>query len=1498
MMSMAIQIWPLGSRYNPHRISSSFNISSGSTNATIANQTHDPRPHVHISLYNSIFSALLDTGASVCLIDGTIIDNLIQQGHKFNSSSSTVFIQDCHSAVQESLGCFLIPFTILPANMNISHFKGTFPFHKVRNLSSSVLLGYDFMQKFGCQIQAKLWPPISFMPYEAQLVSSSLKTIFSHGCHNVGAFNRQQDDIQNFIQMKTYALNPCDSATINPQDNQVIKFKLSLDNDTILKPGCPIVISSPDLTLDNCLQTVPQITKVQNNNSVSIRVFNNTPFAKELSAQTPVEGFKAQPLSIFKTPLQVTKEDIMIMAQINSAFTQASAADPTFLKAYVSSAARYNINPQANTDNQKVDDHHLFQFMRQTYTLACNSLRATGKPPPGNRALPSTPCPQDKKQILLEQVPLDHLDEKYKALFQKLITDNHDVFSKDRFDLGRVDHYEHVIDPVDPSKPPPFTKQFRIPLRDQIEIDTIATNLEASGVIKPQASPGNSPVFLVRKPGNPKPRWVQDFRAQNLECHPDRYTISDIRESIIKAGEQRPNFFSALDLSGAFHQLSLAEESRPWSAFTLPFRGQQYCWTTTAMGLRGASSSFSRLIHEIFNKLKKVVCYIDDILVISSTMDEMITLLYEVCAELRYHGLKANPKKFLAGLKKIKYLGYQLSNEGITPDDDKLNKLRALEPPKSAKEIESILPFLQFNSQCIEHFQILAAPLAELTKITSKWKSTTRHGDLPQEALEAFLQIKAMLLEKPLIAFPNTALPFALFCDATLGTTDKPGGIGAVLTQNFDGVTKPIGYFSRRLRNHELRYTIFNAEMSSVVYALQHWEPLLKGTELVVFTDHLPLQKHSTREAKTMTQLIQKILLFDCQLTHIMGADNRIADYLSRSLVDAPNELSDKEYNANQLSQPPDQSQPSTVPTDSDINNISQKVKNIQISEKKKNCLLTNSIEQSADSGPASLDLSKNQNKQMADRDTPQFQNQNKQRAGRSLVDISNLPFQIKTSGAIVQDDPTLSDAVRQGLLAKHQRNLGLMGSLKRFKATNICAAINTLDINCMKVWQTEQGKDPLLQAIITKLTLNQLPREGSKYRQMVETLSPRCFLDDKALLYYFGNNKSKFISKKLLVPQTLILPVLSEAHGSAISGHWAEEVTINNLMASYFWPTLVADVHDFIGKCPTCYIQKDKSGLRSRTKLTPLSTPPHPNYRVHCDLVGPLRSVTEHQWVLSMTDALTKYTVLVALKTKEAAEVAHAIVDNWILKFGPFTHLVTDNGAEFTANITKAIMEHFHIKTHTTAAYHPAANGQAERVHRSMANYLTIYSNTLGTDWYRFLPSLQYSLNTKVHSSTGFSPHFLMFGAHPHQPWRTSATRPNYSENESVQRLNLIEFAIKMVKDNDQEAKMAFEKAYNKSKKSKTFQVGDFVLVHFPPGTGLVGANKKFTANWRGVYRIRKQLGPTTFLVGKSHGRSTKVPADRLKNFNAYVHLDNTNIMINPADDTDVIEKFEEDNS
>ena len=90
-----------------------------------------------------------------------------------------------------------------------------------------------------------------------------------------------------------------------------------------------------------------------------------------------------------------------------------------------------------------------------------------------------------------------------------------------------------------------------------------------------------------------------------------------------------------------------------------------------------------------------------------------------------------------------------------------------------------------------------------------------------------------------------------------------------MLTQNFDGITKPIGYYSHCLKDNEMRYSTFNAEMTAVVAALELWETLLKGEWLVIFIDHLPLMHHSKRDAKTMSNLIQKIFIFTFYIVHL-----------------------------------------------------------------------------------------------------------------------------------------------------------------------------------------------------------------------------------------------------------------------------------------------------------------------------------------------------------------------------------------------------------------------------------------------------------------------------------------------------------------------------------------------------------------------------------------------------------------------------------------------------
>ena len=114
---------------------------------------------------------------------------------------------------------------------------------------------------------------------------------------------------------------------------------------------------------------------------------------------------------------------------------------------------------------------------------------------------------------------------------------------------------------------------------------------------------------------------------------------------------------------------------------------------------------------------------------------------------------------------------------------------------------------------------------------------------------------------------------------------------------------------------------------------------------------------------------------------------------------------------------------------------------------------------------------------------------------------------------------------------------------------------------------------------------------------------------------------------------------------------------------------------------------------------------------------------------------------------------------------------------------------------------------------------------------------------------------------------------------------MQLIRYALDMVKTKDEEAKAAFSKAYNKKCRERTFQVGDAVLLHYEASTLKGRVNRKFTKRWHGIYYIDQVLGKNTFIVKKHVGRKTKVSADRLRIYNEYLHLDDPEVKLTPGD-------------
>ena len=137
-------------------------------------------------------------------------------------------------------------------------------------------------------------------------------------------------------------------------------------------------------------------------------------------------------------------------------------------------------------------------------------------------------------------------------------------------------------------------------------------------------------------------------------------------------------------------------------------------------------------------------------------------------------------------------------------------------------------------------------------------------------------------------------------------------------------------------------------------------------------------------------------------------------------------------------------------------------------------------------------------------------------------------------------------------------------------------------------------------------------------------------------------------------------------------------------------------------------------------------------------------------------------------------------------------------------------------MRHHVISPYSPHINGQVERVHKTMGEYLQTYCDNAPAEWTDFLPSLRFALNPRVHSSTKMSPYFMTYMEHPMFPWSQNQ-HLSYSESEIVSRVLLLQHARKLISENSDEAKAASKRAYNIKTKARKFAPGDDLLLHYP---------------------------------------------------------------------------------
>ena len=291
-----------------------------------------------------------------------------------------------------------------------------------------------------------------------------------------------------------------------------------------------------------------------------------------------------------------------------------------------------------------------------------------------------------------------------------MIYDHESVFSLHDGDLGYCDVIKHTI-PTTTEKPV-YLAHRTIPPQLQTEVRKCLDTWIKQGIIRPSRSPYASQVVLVRKKTGDL-RLCVDFRKINSITVRDAFPLPRIDEALQSVRQSQ--WFSSIDLAQGYLQLAMDPDDIGKTAFRAGSSGL-YEFTRMPFGLSNAGSSFCRLMEMCLGDQQFVtmLLYIDDICIFAPDEDSMLDRIELVFDRLSEFNLKVKPKKCFWFQKKVLFLGYELSSEGISANPEKVEKVANWPVPEDIKELQSFIGLASYYRRFIKKFAEWAGCLHDL----------------------------------------------------------------------------------------------------------------------------------------------------------------------------------------------------------------------------------------------------------------------------------------------------------------------------------------------------------------------------------------------------------------------------------------------------------------------------------------------------------------------------------------------------------------------------------------------------------------------------------------------------------------------------------------------------------------------------------------------------------------------------------------------------------------
>ena len=340
--------------------------------------------------------------------------------------------------------------------------------------------------------------------------------------------------------------------------------------------------------------------------------------------------------------------------------------------------------------------------------------------------------------------------------------------------------------------------------------------------------------------------------------------------------------FSTIDLRSSYHHIALGKNSRAKTAFVTPFG--KYEFLMVPFGLAQAPAYFQLLMNKVLKGLKFMMTYLDDIIIFSQDELQHLEHLEIVFSHLWEAGLKMKHSKCDFFKSEIHYLGHLISPEGISPLPNKLDSIKHMPVPKSAKEIKQFLGLTGYYRKFVPRFADISRPLTTLMKKDVKFEWTSA-------CQKSFELLKETLCGEPVLKYADTSKPYTLYTDAS-----KFGWAG-VLTQPhttiIDGKSTttdhPVTFVSVLFRGSQLDWAALTKEAFAIYMSVKKLSFYLTDAQILLRSDHKPLEKFLLKNMlnSKVNNWAMELEAFNIQFDYTKGS-NILVDTLSRLIAIDP----------------------------------------------------------------------------------------------------------------------------------------------------------------------------------------------------------------------------------------------------------------------------------------------------------------------------------------------------------------------------------------------------------------------------------------------------------------------------------------------------------------------------------------------------------------------------------------------------------------------------------